>query len=160
MYVACTGDCRAVAGVWEPSSDGSGNGIWRVDVLSDDQTGRNPSELKRYVSFIVRSCYMQASIDGKNTLIFIKINMAFDNRLQAEHPRETETVVQRGRILGGLEPSMAFGDARYKWPLKVQQMYVPSCFIYNSFLVRPDRNAQLMTHGKSFEMKLNLRESN
>lgn len=34
------------------------------------------------------------------------------------------TVVQRGRILGGLEPSRAFGDARYKWPLHIQQMYV------------------------------------
>ncbi|EJD01523.1 protein serine/threonine phosphatase 2C [Fomitiporia mediterranea MF3/22] len=90
LYVACTGDCRAVAGVWEESPDGSGNGTWRVDVLSDDQTGRNPSELKR---------------------------------LQSEHPKdEAMTVVQRGRILGGLEPSRAFGDSRYKWPLHIQQI--------------------------------------
>lgn len=52
LYVACTGDCRAVAGVWEPSADGAG-GVWRVDVLSDDQTGRNPSELKRCVRLLL-----------------------------------------------------------------------------------------------------------
>lgn len=45
LYIACTGDSRAVAGVWEKSTDG--NGRWRVEVLSEDQTGRNPNELKR-----------------------------------------------------------------------------------------------------------------
>ncbi|KAH8118648.1 phosphatase 2C-like domain-containing protein [Phellopilus nigrolimitatus] len=90
LYVACTGDCRAVAGVWEEAPDGTGT--WRVEVLSEDQTGRNPSELKR---------------------------------MQSEHPQEeASTVIQRGRVLGGLEPSRAFGDARYKWPFKVQQLCV------------------------------------
>ena len=42
LYVACTGDSRAVAGVWEPTE-----GQWRVEVLSEDQTGRNPEEKKR-----------------------------------------------------------------------------------------------------------------
>ena len=45
LYVACTGDSRAVAGVWEEAPDG--NGFWRVDVLTEDQTGRNPNELRR-----------------------------------------------------------------------------------------------------------------
>ena len=45
LYVACTGDSRAVAGVWEERADGKGQ--WRIEVLSEDQTGRNPSELKR-----------------------------------------------------------------------------------------------------------------
>ena len=35
-------------------------------------------------------------------------------RLRKEHPGE-EYVVKNGRILGGLEPSRAFGDAIYKW---------------------------------------------
>ncbi|KYK55782.1 protein phosphatase 2C [Drechmeria coniospora] len=35
-------------------------------------------------------------------------------RLRKEHPGE-EHVVRNGRILGGLEPSRAFGDAVYKW---------------------------------------------
>ena len=45
LYVACTGDSRAVAGIWEESEDGTGN--WRVEVLTEDQTGRNPNEIKR-----------------------------------------------------------------------------------------------------------------
>lgn len=42
--------------------------------------------------------------------------------LLSEHPKEEEDdVVREGRILGGLEPSRAFGDARYKWPRAVQE---------------------------------------
>ncbi len=41
-------------------------------------------------------------------------------RLQSEHPGEQD-VVRNGRILGGLEPSRAFGDARYKWASHLQQ---------------------------------------
>ncbi|SCZ91798.1 BZ3500_MvSof-1268-A1-R1_Chr5-3g08143 [Microbotryum saponariae] len=83
LHVACTGDSRAVMGTWEPAQSGGG-GKWRAEVLSDDQTGRNPKEVKR---------------------------------MQSEHPpEEAETVITRGRVLGGLEPTRAFGDARYKWP--------------------------------------------
>ncbi|KAL8681557.1 MAG: hypothetical protein Q9186_002373 [Xanthomendoza sp. 1 TL-2023] len=42
-------------------------------------------------------------------------------RLRAEHPGEPN-VVAHGRILGGLEPSRAFGDARYKWARDIQEM--------------------------------------
>lgn len=45
LYVACTGDCRAVAGVWEENPDGTGS--WKVEVLSEDQTGRNEKEAER-----------------------------------------------------------------------------------------------------------------
>lgn len=38
-------------------------------------------------------------------------------RLRREHPGEPN-VVRNGRILGGLEPSRAFGDASYKWSLE------------------------------------------
>jgi pyruvate dehydrogenase phosphatase len=40
LYVASTGDCRAVAG-WEK------DGVWRCDVLSEDQMGENPREVER-----------------------------------------------------------------------------------------------------------------
>jgi pyruvate dehydrogenase phosphatase len=41
--------------------------------------------------------------------------------MQSEHPAdEAQTVIMRGRVLGGLEPSRAFGDARYKWSAEVQ----------------------------------------
>jgi pyruvate dehydrogenase phosphatase len=42
-----------------------------------------------------------------------------DARLRAEHPGEPY-VTMNGRILGGLEPSRAFGDAIYKWSAEVQ----------------------------------------
>ena len=42
-------------------------------------------------------------------------------RLRAEHPGE-DYVTRNGRILGGLEPSRAFGDASYKWSRDVQEM--------------------------------------
>lgn len=41
IYVAVTGDCRAVAG-WEGK-----DGVWRCDVLSEDQMGDNPREVER-----------------------------------------------------------------------------------------------------------------
>ncbi|OQO05238.1 hypothetical protein B0A48_09005 [Cryoendolithus antarcticus] len=42
-----------------------------------------------------------------------------DARLRAEHPNEPY-VTANGRILGGLEPSRAFGDAVYKWSKETQ----------------------------------------
>ncbi|KAL1740104.1 phosphatase 2C-like domain-containing protein [Schizophyllum fasciatum] len=84
LYVACVGDSRAVAGVQESGS------AWGVDVLTQDQTGRNPDEVAR---------------------------------IKSEHPaEEAENLVRNGRIFGGLEPSRAFGDAKYKWPRQLQQI--------------------------------------
>ncbi|PBL02700.1 protein serine/threonine phosphatase 2C [Armillaria gallica] len=102
LYVACTGDSRAVAGVWEPTPDGKGH--WRVDVLSEDQTGRNPNELKR---------------------------------MQAEHPKdEADTVIRNGRVLGGLEPTRAFGDARYKWTREVHDALNHAFMVGNDMTLR------------------------
>ena len=41
-------------------------------------------------------------------------------RLKAEHPGEKD-VALNGRVLGGLEPSRAFGDASYKWARELQE---------------------------------------
>ena len=104
LYVACTGDSRAVAGVYEETQDGQG--VWRVEVLTEDQTGRNPNELKRFAR-----------------VHFPHIHAHRSHRIQSEHPPdEAATVVRNGRILGGLEPSRAFGDSRYKWPREVQEV--------------------------------------
>lgn len=47
------------------------------------------------------------------------------SRIQSEHPaEEAHTVIRGGRVLGGLEPTRAFGDARYKWTREVQEMSV------------------------------------
>lgn len=90
LYVACTGDSRAVAGYWDERTQ-----RWEIEALSVDQTGRNPDEVRR---------------------------------LQREHPSESNHVILRGRVLGGLEPTRAFGDARYKWDRGVQTR------IYDAFL--------------------------
>lgn len=56
LWVASTGDCRAVGGFWDEKPDGTG--VWRVDVLSQDQTGDNPSEQARYATFLQSSCQL------------------------------------------------------------------------------------------------------
>jgi pyruvate dehydrogenase phosphatase len=113
LYVACTGDSRAVAGIWEENADRKGS--WRVEVLSEDQTGRNPNELKR-------------SESAGFCVLTIK-ELTKVHRIQSEHPAdEAHTVIKNGRVLGGLEPSRAFGDARYKWTREVQEMSVFSYF--------------------------------
>ncbi|KAF9113907.1 hypothetical protein BGX27_000596 [Mortierella sp. AM989] len=88
LFVACTGDSRAVLGVCEKSPTNKDGHVWKAVPLSFDQTGRNRWEVRR---------------------------------LQEEHPGEENTVVMRGRVLGGLEPTRAFGDARYKWSVEVQE---------------------------------------
>ncbi|ODQ46704.1 hypothetical protein PICMEDRAFT_72748 [Pichia membranifaciens NRRL Y-2026] len=50
-------------------------------------------------------------------------------KLLSEHPNEPN-VVRNGRILGSLEPSRAFGDARYKWAKDMQAK------VYNQFFGR------------------------
>ncbi|KAG1752545.1 phosphatase 2C-like domain-containing protein [Suillus paluster] len=103
LYVACSGDSRAVAGIWEENEEGQGS--WRVEVLSEDQTGRNPNELRR---------------------------------IQSEHPPdEAGSVIRAGRVLGGLEPSRAFGDARYKWPRDVQDVLNRAFLVGNGQPLRP-----------------------
>jgi len=91
LYMACTGDSRAIAGWYDTAAQ-----RWIIEPLSIDQTGRNLDEVKR---------------------------------MRSEHPlAEASTVIMRGRVLGGLEPTRAFGDARYKWEKSVQER------LYETFL--------------------------
>jgi pyruvate dehydrogenase phosphatase len=48
-------------------------------------------------------------------------------RLRKEHPGEPN-VVRNGRVLGGLEPSRAFGDASYKWSVQTIEELKKSFF--------------------------------
>ncbi|TDG39768.1 hypothetical protein AWZ03_013811 [Drosophila navojoa] len=54
-------------------------------------------------------------------------NMTEVSRILGEHPHEErETVIRNGRLLSQLAPLRAFGDFRYKWPLKtLHQKVVP-----------------------------------
>lgn len=47
-------------------------------------------------------------------------NLAEAARLRKQHPNEPY-VVRNGRVLGGLEPSRAFGDASYKWTREISE---------------------------------------
>lgn len=69
LYVACTGDARAVLGRKQKWG-------YETVALSQDQTTRNPEEYRRLVQ---------------------------------EHPGEEFSVIIRGRVLGGLMPTRAFG---------------------------------------------------
>ncbi|KAK2629146.1 hypothetical protein QTJ16_002249 [Diplocarpon rosae] len=48
-------------------------------------------------------------------------------RMRKQHPGEPN-VIRNGRILGGLEPSRAFGDATYKWTREVSERLKQSFF--------------------------------
>lgn len=48
-------------------------------------------------------------------------------RMRKQHPGE-ENVIRNGRVLGGLEPSRAFGDATYKWSREVSERLKQSFF--------------------------------
>lgn len=47
--------------------------------------------------------------------------------MRKQHPGE-ENVIRNGRVLGGLEPSRAFGDATYKWTREVSERLKQSFF--------------------------------
>jgi len=76
LYVANTGDCRAVIG------RRSTNDAWVASQVTQDQTVENLSEI---------------------------------HRIEEEHPNEKSTAIQRGRLLGQLQPLRSFGDIQYKW---------------------------------------------
>ena len=48
-------------------------------------------------------------------------------RMRKLHPGE-ENVIKHGRVLGGLEPTRAFGDATYKWTREVSERLKESFF--------------------------------
>lgn len=50
------------------------------------------------------------------------------DRIRKEHPGEEDRVIRRGRVLGGLEPTRAFGDARYKWTRDLQDKVARAFF--------------------------------
>ena len=83
--------------------------------------------------------------DGENRRCF--------RRVRSEHPEdERDNVIRNGRVLGGLEPTRAFGDARYKWSAQLQEMWVtrPSYILRYFFTLRdaPYRLSQAFMGGE------------
>ncbi|KAI9299220.1 protein serine/threonine phosphatase 2C [Neoconidiobolus thromboides FSU 785] len=93
------------------------------------------------------SCAIMASVDVKNGHVFVSntgdcravigrltedgrwraVPLSTDHitqnpsefsRILKLHPGEEDTVIKRDRILGSLQPTRAFGDARYKWSIE------------------------------------------
>ncbi|KAI1213715.1 protein serine/threonine phosphatase 2C [Annulohypoxylon truncatum] len=50
-----------------------------------------------------------------------------ENRMRKAHPGE-DRVIYNGRVLGGLEPTRAFGDASYKWSREISDRLRASFF--------------------------------
>ncbi|KAH8888386.1 phosphatase [Thozetella sp. PMI_491] len=70
-----------------------------------------------------RAVLGRRSESGKWTATPLSVDQTGGNpdeaaRLRKQHPGE-EYVVRNGRVLGGLEPTRAFGDASYKWSREV-----------------------------------------
>ena len=42
-------------------------------------------------------------------------NLSEVHRIEEDHPTEKNTAIQRGRLLGQLQPLRSFGDIQYKW---------------------------------------------
>jgi pyruvate dehydrogenase phosphatase len=79
-----------------------------------------------------RAVLGRKSANGKWTAVPLSIdqtgaNEEEANRMRREHPNEPN-VVMNGRVLGGLEPTRAFGDAIYKWTLDTQDKLKRSYF--------------------------------
>ncbi|KAJ3316801.1 hypothetical protein HDV06_002820 [Boothiomyces sp. JEL0866] len=92
VYVASSGDCRAVLGRKRAYHRNGESAGYQAIELSEDHTFSNTREYARMLN---------------------------------EHPGEDDTVVVRGRVLGGLMPTRAIGDARYKWSIDVMRVISP-----------------------------------
>lgn len=73
-----------------------------------------------------RAVLGRSRVDGSFETVTLSLDHTAANseeyaRILREHPNELYTAVSRGRILGGLMPSRAFGDSRYKWSLDTQE---------------------------------------
>ncbi|KAH6622991.1 phosphatase 2C-like domain-containing protein [Chaetomium tenue] len=90
-----------------------------------------------------RAVLGRRSASGKWTATPLSVDQTGSNpdeatRLQQLHPNEPH-VVRNGRVLGGLEPTRAFGDASYKWSRETSEQLRQRFFArsVSSFLKTP-----------------------
>ncbi len=75
-------------------------------------------------------------------------------RIEREHPNEKRTSIQRGRLLGQLQPLRAFGDVQYKWSQELHErvlnvVYGRPVVPPNSYLTPPYLTADpVVSHRK------------
>ncbi|KAI9352496.1 phosphatase 2C-like domain-containing protein [Zopfochytrium polystomum] len=125
---------------WAPAASAGGSGVQPAGLA------------QRLRAAVAGSCALVAYVEGRNVYVacsgdsravlgrrcsdgaFEAIELSADQtgknpdeyrRLLEEHPGEQETVIARGRVLGRLMPTRAFGDSKYKWPESAQTSLVP-----------------------------------
>lgn len=79
-----------------------------------------------------RAVLGRRSDSGKWTALPLSVDQTGSNpdevaRMRKLHPGE-EHVIRNGRVLGGLEPTRAFGDASYKWTREISDRLKKSFF--------------------------------
>lgn len=79
-----------------------------------------------------RAVLGRLSENGKWTASALSVDQTGGNpdeeaRMRKLHPGE-DNVIRNGRVLGGLEPTRAFGDASYKWTREVSERLKQSFF--------------------------------
>lgn len=110
-YLASTGDCRAVLGVFD-SGYGSDKSV--------DQSQGNNNISSGSVKFNAFELNDEHNCDNINEI----------KRLAASHPiSEQNTMIKHNRLLGHLMPFRAFGDFNYKWPADL----IKACSITRAF---------------------------
>lgn len=99
-YVASSGDCRAVMGVFDNSNDSS-----LMNSLTD---------------FSARDLNCEHNCD----------NIEEIRRLASAHPKsEQNSIIKHNRLLGNLMPFRAFGDFNYKWTIdSIKNCGLPKAF--------------------------------
>lgn len=104
-YLASTGDCRAVLGVYG---------------MDNNQAGANETNSVTSQMFSATELNDEHNCDNIDEI----------RRLSSAHPKsEQNTMIKHNRLLGHLMPFRAFGDFNYKWPADL----IKSCGITRAF---------------------------
>ncbi|OTF84118.1 Pyruvate dehydrogenase[acetyl-transferring]-phosphatase 1-like [Euroglyphus maynei] len=111
LYIASTGDCRAVMG------------MLRVDDPQNEvnqQSKQRLSSLEKKQKLRVIELSREHNSDNVNEL----------NRIYSEHPKEEHNfIIREHRLLGQLMPLRAFGDFPFKWSVdKMKQLGLTRAF--------------------------------
>jgi len=115
-YLASSGDCRAVLGLYDPSkqSDGADQGQQFKNYNQSIQIQPKANSFKAIELNEEHNC------DNINEV----------RRLTASHPKsEQNTMIKHNRLLGSLMPFRAFGDFQYKWTPEI----IKACGLTSTF---------------------------
>lgn len=113
IYVASTGDCRAVLGLFDPSKQPITDSEHDLETkLVGHHIHPNTSSFKAVELNDEHNCF----------------NINESRRVTSAHPKsEQNTVIKHNRLLGNLMPFRAFGDFQYKWKADLLRKIFKGC---------------------------------